>query len=124
MRYRLTKRIQSRRDCRQTTQRLLRVHLREVGPFGRHVGLSENGFHGTFRNAGVTVNARLGINVQHVVIEMKGFNRTNERAIGVAAVYTGFSNDVGHSAWNLLCFNVGPASIFSLILTRVAYLKR
>jgi hypothetical protein len=70
--------------------------LREAGPFSGQLVFSKDRFDRTLRNARVTVYAGLGINHQHVIIQMKCVDRTDEGAIGVATVYAGFSNDVGH----------------------------
>jgi hypothetical protein len=68
-----------------------------VCPLGRDIGFGEDSFNRTFWYTGITINARLGINVQHVIIEMKRFNRTDKRTVSVAAVNARFCNDVSHS---------------------------
>jgi hypothetical protein len=66
-------------------------------PFGWNVGLGEDSFHRTLGNAGIAVNTRLRIDVQHIIVKMKSFNGTDESTVSVAAVHTGFSNHVCHS---------------------------
>jgi hypothetical protein len=68
-----------------------------VCPLRRDIGLGEDSFNRTLRYTSITINARLGIDVQHVVIEMKSFNRTDKRTVSVAAVNARFCNDVSHS---------------------------
>jgi hypothetical protein len=91
------KRIQARGDRRQAAQRLIRVHLRKVGPLGRNVCFGEHCLNRALGNAGIAIDAGLGIDVQHVVIEMKSLNGTDERAVSVATVNARFGNDVSHS---------------------------
>ena len=94
---RLAQRIEPGRDRRQPAERLVRVHLRKVGPLGRNIGFGEDRLNRTLRNAGIAVDARLRIDVQHIVIKMKSFDGTDECTISVAAVHTGLGNDVSHS---------------------------
>jgi hypothetical protein len=68
-----------------------------VCPLGRNIGFSEDGLHWALGNTGITVDARFRIDVQHIVIEVKSLNGTDECTISVAAVHTGFGNDVSHS---------------------------
>jgi hypothetical protein len=68
-----------------------------VGPLGWNVGFSEHRFNRAFGYTGVAVDARFRINVQHIVVEVKSFNRTHESTVSIATVHTGFCNDVSHS---------------------------
>jgi hypothetical protein len=68
-----------------------------VCPLGWNIGFSENCLHRTLRNTGITVDTSFWIDVQHIVVEVKGLNGTNQRTVSVAAVHTWFCNDVSHS---------------------------
>ena len=52
----------------------------------RHIGVCENGFHRTFRHAGITINASVGINVEAVRQFVKCFDRADGRTVGIFAV--------------------------------------
>ena len=52
---------------------------------------------GAFGHTCIAVDAGFRIDVQHVVIEMKSLNRTDKRAVSIAAVNARFCNDVSHS---------------------------
>jgi hypothetical protein len=61
----------------------------DLGPVGivlRHIGVRENCFHRTFRYAGVTINASVGINVEAVRQFVKCFDRAHGRTVGIFAV--------------------------------------
>ena len=96
MRRLFAKRIEPGADRRQSAQRALSVERREARPLRRHVVLRENGLHRTFGNTRVAIDTRLGINYEHVVVEMKSFNGTNKRAVSVTTVNARVSHDVGH----------------------------
>jgi hypothetical protein len=68
-----------------------------VGPLRGYIGLGEDCFNRTLWYTCITVDAGFGIDVKHVVIEMKSLNRTDKRTVGVAAVNARFCNDVSHS---------------------------
>jgi hypothetical protein len=68
-----------------------------VGPLGWNISFGEHRLNRTFGNTGIAVDARFGIDVQHVVVEVKSFDRTNESTVSIATVHTGFCNDVSHS---------------------------
>jgi hypothetical protein len=67
-----------------------------VSPLRRNSGLSENGFYGTFWHACIAINAGLGIDDKHVIVEVKGFDRTNESTVSITTVHAGFSYHIGH----------------------------
>jgi len=68
-----------------------------VCPLRGYIGLGEDGLYWALWYTHITVYARFGIDVQHVVIEMKSLNRTDKRAVSIAAVNARFCNDVSHS---------------------------
>jgi hypothetical protein len=68
-----------------------------VCPLRRYIGLGEDGLYRAFGYTGITVDAGFGIDVQHVVIEMKGLNGTDKGTVSVATVNARFCNDVSHS---------------------------
>ncbi len=74
----------------------VRVHLNVVFPFGGHVVLVKNGFHGAFRDASFAVDALFGVDVEHLFALIKALDRANNYAIGVSATNTGLGNNVGH----------------------------
>ena len=92
----LAKRIQSDVNRRQPAQGSLCIDLRKLRPFGRQFIFGENRLNWTFGHAGVAIDARLGINNQHVVIEMKSLYRTRNSAISIATVDAGLGNYVSH----------------------------
>jgi hypothetical protein len=70
----------------------------------RYFSFRENGFHGTFRNTGPTVDAFLRIDIQLLVwIEirfvtagMNAIHRTGIHASGVFYANTGFTDNESH----------------------------
>ena len=96
-RNRFAKRIQPGGDRRQTTERLIRIHLRKVGPLRRNIGFSEDRLNRALGDTGITVDTRFRIDVQHIVIEVESLNGTDEGTVSVTAVDTGFGDDVSHS---------------------------
>ena len=78
-------------------RRLVDIDLSPVSIVFRHVVIGKNCFHGTLRHTGITIDASFWIDVQHVVVEVKGLNGTDKCTISVAAIYTRFCNDVSHS---------------------------
>src|SRR5215204_3450126 len=96
MRRLFAKRIHPGADRRQSTQRSFGIEWCKAHPLRRHCVLCEYCFHRTLRNTGITLATCLGMNHQHVVIEMKRLNGTDKRAIGVATVDAWFGHHVGH----------------------------
>ena len=90
------KRIESRADRRQSAQGTFRVEGRKARPIRRYVCFREDRLHRALRNTRVTIDTRLGVDHQHVVIEMKSLNRTNKRAISVATIHARLGHDVGN----------------------------
>jgi hypothetical protein len=68
-----------------------------VCPLRRYIGFGEDGLYRAFGYTGITVDAGFGIDVQHVVIEVKSLNGTDKGTVSVATVNAGFCNDVSHS---------------------------
>jgi hypothetical protein len=68
-----------------------------VSPFCGNLVFSEDRFYGTLGNTGVTIDASLGIDNQHVIVKVKSFYRTDKSAIRVTTVHARFSNHVSHS---------------------------
>ena len=85
-------------------------------PLRGYIGFGEDGFYRALGYTRVTVDARLGIDMQHVVIEMKGLNWADKRAVSVAAVNAGFCNDVSHSGSDLHGFKVRQAFLTVTLL--------
>jgi hypothetical protein len=56
----------------------------------------ENRLHGTFRDACFTVDALLGVDVQHLFTFVKALDWANDNAICISAADAGLSNNVGH----------------------------
>jgi hypothetical protein len=108
----LAQRIQSHVDRGQAAHCPIGIDLGETRPFGREFVFRKDGFDGTFGNASVTVNAGLGVNYQHVIVQVERFDRTNQSTISIATVHAGFGNDVGHLKPGLqVCFNYGVLTL-------------
>jgi hypothetical protein len=71
-------------------------------PLGRHFIFREDRFHWTLWNTGIAIYACFWVDDEHIVIEMKSLNRTDQRAVSVTAVYAWFCNDVRHLGFGLL----------------------
>jgi len=67
-----------------------------VCPFCRDLVFCEDRFDWTLGNARIAIDASLGINPEHIVIEMKSLNRADKRAVSIAAVHAWFCNYVSH----------------------------
>src|ERR1044072_4113507 len=86
------------------------LFLRNDGTLWRHFGIEflecllvfrqvvfmENGFHGTFRHARFTVDALIGVDVQHLLTLVKALDRADNDTVGVLASKTRLSNYVSH----------------------------
>jgi len=103
-RNRFAKGIQPCRNRRQTTERLIRIHLRKVGPLRRNIGFSKDRLNRALGDTGITVDTSFRIDVQHIVIEVECLNGTDQGTVSVTAVHTGFGHDVSHSD----AFSLGP----------------
>jgi hypothetical protein len=68
-----------------------------VCPLGRNICLGEYRLDGTLWNTGIAIDARVRIDVQHVIVEMKSLDGTDQGTVSVTAVHTWFCNDVSHS---------------------------
>ena len=96
------KRIEPGGDRRQSAESSLSIQGREAGPLGGHTALGEDRLDRTLGHTRVAIDTRLWVDDKHVVIEMKGLNGTNKRAVSVTTVNARFSHDVGHLKVKLL----------------------
>jgi hypothetical protein len=80
---------------------LIRIHLRVILHVFWHIVFMKNGFDGTFRNTGFTVDAFVGMNIDHLVFTdfIKTFDWANDNAISVATAITRFGNNVSHDVF-------------------------
>lgn len=67
-----------------------------VSPLFRYIVFVKNRLDRTFRDAGITIDAMFGIDEQHVLPLVKAVAGTDDDAIGIFAVETGFCNDECH----------------------------
>jgi hypothetical protein len=63
----------------------------------RHAVVGEDRFDRTLGNAGITINASLGIDIKTISQFVKRFDGTNRSAVSVLTINARFGNDVGHS---------------------------
>ena len=66
-------------------------------PLRREIIFGENCFDRTFWHARVAVDASLGVDYEHVVIEMKCFDGAGNRAIGITAINAWLGDDISHA---------------------------
>jgi hypothetical protein len=92
----LAQRIQPHIDRRQSAQCSIRINLRVIRPLSRQFVFSENSFDRTFRDASVAIDTRLGVNHKHVIVEMKGLDRTRNRTICITTIDAWLSDDISH----------------------------
>ena len=59
-------------------------------------GIREDGFDGTFRHAGIAINARLRVDIETIRQLVKRFDGTDRRAIRIFTVNAILYNYVGH----------------------------
>src|ERR1044071_4135319 len=90
------KRIEPGANRRQSAQCTVSVEWREARPLRRHIVFCEDGLNRTLGNTRITIDTRLGVDHEHVVVEMKSLNGTDKRAVSVTTVNARFSHDVGH----------------------------
>jgi hypothetical protein len=83
-------------DHRQL-QRHLGVQFGEACPLFRNVVFVEDGFDGTFRDAGFAVDALVGMDVENQFAFVETLDGANDDAIGVLAIEARFANDMSHS---------------------------
>jgi hypothetical protein len=86
-------------------------------PLCRHTSFGKHGFDWTLRNTCVAIDTSLWIDYQHVVVEMKSFDRANQSTICVATVHAGFSDNVSHFSVRLLRSTKGLDVLNASILT-------
>jgi len=72
------------------------VELNVVGPLFWEVIFVEDRLDWTLGDACFAIDALIGMNHEDRFSLVKTFDGANDHAIGVFAVETGFSNDVGH----------------------------
>jgi hypothetical protein len=65
-------------------------------PLSGNSVLGENCFDRAFWYACIAINACLGIDYEHVVIEVEGFNGTNEGTVSITTVHAWFRYDISH----------------------------
>lgn len=61
----------------------------DLGPMSiifRDVSIGKNGFYRAFRDARITIDTGVGVDVKTIRQFMKSFNRTNGCAVGVLAI--------------------------------------
>ena len=78
-------------------RRQLGVERGVVLPFGRKVVFVEDGFDGTLGDARFAVDAFVWMDIQHRLSLVETLYGANHDTVGVFAVETGLSNNVGHS---------------------------
>jgi hypothetical protein len=69
--------------------------------FSGDIVLVKNGFDWTFHNTGLTVNAWLRIDVQHLRSDVKAFHRANSRTSHIFATNAFARNNMSHLALQL-----------------------
>jgi hypothetical protein len=84
------------RENRQPAEGTIGVNLRKFGPLFRNIIFGKDSFDRAFGDASVTIDARLGIYDEHVIVKMKGIHGTDHCTIRVSAVNAGISHHVGH----------------------------
>jgi hypothetical protein len=72
------------------------IDLCPVSVVFRDVGIREDGFHRTLRDASIAINASVGINVEAIGQFMKSFDRAHGRTVGIFAVNAQLNNYIGH----------------------------
>lgn len=74
----------------------LGVQVLVARPLFRQVISVENRCHRALRNTGLAIDALLRVNEEDRFAFVKTLDRTNNDAVGVLAVETGFSNNMCH----------------------------
>jgi len=80
--------------------------------------LFEYGLYRTFRNTGTTVDTDIWIDVEHVVIVVKTFNRTHSNTIGESAFLAVIGNNGSHRVF-LMLVNSVPKPVIAGCITRL-----
>ena len=93
------------------------INLRPMRIVLGHVGISKDCFHRTLRNAGIAIDASVGIDVEAISQFMKCFDRTDSGTVGVLAVDTQFNNHIGHRGSKLLSVMANSYSAASVMST-------
>src|SRR6266851_226972 len=78
-------------------RRFVDVDLGPVRVLFRHTGVGEDRFNRTFRDAGIAIDAGVGINIKTVRQFMKRLDGANRSTVGVLTVNAHFHHNVGHS---------------------------
>src|SRR5437867_13169330 len=76
---------------------LVDIDLRPVLILFRHRVVGEDRFHRTFGYAGITIDARVGVDIKAIRQFVKSFDGANRCTIGVLTINAHFYNNVGHS---------------------------
>ena len=77
------------------------VDLNVTIPLRRQVGLREDGFDRALGHAGLAVDAVIRVDVEHLLVHVEAFHRTDDATIGVLTVVTWGGDDVSHeSVWS------------------------
>jgi hypothetical protein len=71
-----------------------------VAPLRRHFIFPKNCFNGALALAGIAIDARIRVDVEHLLAFPEAIARTDDYAIGVLAAVTGLSDDIGHSRFS------------------------
>jgi hypothetical protein len=77
-------------------QRHLFVQANEFALIGRNIVFGINRLHGADSNALIAANARLRVDIQHLLPFAKGIDRAFDDAFGVFAAKASTGDDVGH----------------------------
>jgi hypothetical protein len=65
---------------------------------GWDIRFRENSFHWTFWNTSLAVDAIGWVDVNHLVIDVKAFNRTNGYAVSVSAIVASLGHYMSHGS--------------------------
>ncbi len=62
------------------------IDLRPMSVVLRNIGVGEDCFHRTFRNARIAIDTSVGVDIKTIGEFVKRFHRTNSRAVGIFAI--------------------------------------
>jgi hypothetical protein len=68
-------------------------------PLGRNGGLGKNCLNRTLRHTGIAINACFGIDDKHVIVEVEGFDRTNEGTVRIPTIHAWFCYHISHECF-------------------------
>ena len=72
------------------------IHFSVVLPLRRDIVFMKNSLNGALRDASLTVNAFLWVDVEHLFPFVEAFDWANDDTIRISASNAGLSNNVGH----------------------------